>query len=379
MRTRRTLKTIAATAAVALMVVLAVPGTAAAAYSSATPVVAAGCSAESVSGDAARAGSRVRGFVSFDGDDCGQEQVIHWFAGHDDDWRSDQTPYKGHVLAAARDGDASAVLYANGAGTFLGRRDAAGDYAAPRRLSRHGLTGAVIPSGDLIASGGRFWAVWNEQVGPGGEFAQTELFQSQNIGSGHYFDGVMKRTRITRSRAGDDTPTLVAAPLGKGEATYALAWSRNDGAQGERSVLRFARATADGKWAKTTFARRGYNAWPDLFAAKNALWLTWTRNNRPVVTHETAGGWADGKTFRHHRGMTPAVSVSARRPVVAWTSLRPRDVKVAERRDGDWSVRNLTKAGNGARQLLALTSAQGHATVLYSHARTGRVLAKTQQ
>ena len=364
---------------IVLAVVLAVPATAVDAFGTREVVVDADCRADTASGDAVRgAGGTTRGFVSFDGGTCGHARRVWWFTGQGDAWRARRTPYAGEVLATATDGSSQLVLFANADGTFLGRRRAGGGFTNPRRLSRHGLTGAVIPSGDVIGVGGRFWAVWSEQVGPGGEFAQTELFQSQNIGEGHYFDGVMRRTRITQNNDGDDFPTLAAEPTGAGEPTFALAWSRNDGARGEVSDLRFARATGAGTWAKTTFAGRGYNVAPDLFATNRVLWLAWTRNTRPVVTSLQDGTWRAGKTFKQQRALDMSLAVGGGHVFAGWTTPVGRDVKIAERFGGAWSVRNITPQASGDRQLLGVTTARGTATAIVARPGAGRVLAFSQ-
>jgi hypothetical protein len=367
---------------VAVMLTAAVaapPSAAAVNLSSATTVVDVSCRSEWVWGDAARGtGGMTRGFVSFDGGACGTQRYIYWFAGRGDAWHSGETPYAGVVMAVAADGGSALVLYANGEGTFLGRRSNDGDFANPRRLSRHGLTGAVIPSGDVIGLGGKFWAVWSEQVGEGGEFAQTELFQSQNVGEGHYFDGVMPRTRITFSSQSDDFPTLIAEPAGDGAQTFALAWGRNDGAQGASSDLWFARSSGDGAWAKVTFATKGYNTTPDLFATTSRLWMAWTRNGMPAVTWRTSGGWKTGQTFPRHEGMRPRVAAGGD-AFIAWTSLRPRDVYMAQRDDPAWAVANATPGTDGERMLLALTANDGTATLVYAARDTGRVVVKTSR
>jgi hypothetical protein len=361
--------------AVALALGLSAPVTAATTVSPGAVVIDRDCVAESIAGDAARDARGVtRGFVVFEGGTCGAARRIWWFAGSGDDWDSGRTPYRGMVMAATADGDMGVVLFANGDGTFLGRRRANGTFTPTRRLSRSGLTGAVIPSGDVVAMGGRFWAVWSEQVGPGGEFAQTELFQSQNIGQGHYFDGVMPRTRITRSRSGDDHPTLVAEPPGVTDQTFALAWSRNDGARGLTSDLMFARATADGVWQSTRFATRGYNTAPDLFATGRLLWLAWTRDGHPALTSRTADGWRTGRTFSAQRALDPSVATSGGEVFLGWTTPRSADISMAHR-DGAWEVVTVTRAA-APRNLLAVTSGGGRATVVLAHPAAGRVVAR---
>ena len=93
-------------------------------------------------------------------------------------------PYTGRVLGVADDTTGTYALYSNQNGIWVGRRTTAGTFTKPVRVSTRGNGGAVLPQGDIVAQGGGYWAVWTEQVGPGGEFAQQEVFQAKTLEAG---------------------------------------------------------------------------------------------------------------------------------------------------------------------------------------------------
>jgi hypothetical protein len=76
-----------------------------------------------------------------------------------------------------------------------------GTYTPGRLLSRNWASSSDT-QGDVVATGGRWWAVWTEYVG-----TQLELFQAYTIGgTGH------GRQRITTNRLRDWGPTLALTP-----------------------------------------------------------------------------------------------------------------------------------------------------------------------
>ena len=135
----------------------------------------------------------VRGFAG-----CGDTAAPIWF------FRADPgqpgfrqpSPYTGVVLAVAWDGAcATYVVYDTGSELRIGRRNeqGTGSFAQPTTLST--AVGAIPHRADVVANAGQWWAVWSEQVGPGGEFAQEELFQQRTL------LGTQPRTRITSTAA----------------------------------------------------------------------------------------------------------------------------------------------------------------------------------
>lgn len=350
-----------------LVLAVAAPAGAVRRFGPRVTVATATCDAASVSGDAvASQHGRTAGFVRFLGDDCGS--VIHAFRGRDDTWRADRTPYRGYVLAAAADGGATLVLYAARRGTFVGRRTRGGAYREPVRVTRSGLGGGQIPTGDLVAAGGRWLAVYNRPIGPGGEFAQTELFSAQTLGRRDCFSRGMLRQRITRSNRNDDNPTLVLSGAAAGRAR--LVWDRNDSAQGLVANLRRGTQRLDTcTWTDRGLTSQGdLNIMPSLARDGRSELLAWWRDG----AIRARGAFGED---RLGRGFGPSAALSADVPVVAWDGDGQR-IRVAERRGGSWSRRKL---GGGAQVLLAVTSRRGRATVVGLSAGSDRLFATTQR
>jgi hypothetical protein len=88
----------------------------------------------------------------------------------------EDTPYRGFVVATAWDTTGTYLLYMD---QFLNlritKRQANGAYIQGRLLSSRtnvGIDGSTA-QGDVVATGGRWWAVWREHVTPGGARAVT--------------------------------------------------------------------------------------------------------------------------------------------------------------------------------------------------------------
>jgi hypothetical protein len=98
------------------------------------------------------------GFSSLYGSDCNTGLVIRYFQGTGAGWTVEDTPFRGFV----------------------------------------------------VATGGRWWAVWREHVaaggGPGDEFDQTELFQAYTGGT------YVPRERVTTNPSWDSAPSLALTP-----------------------------------------------------------------------------------------------------------------------------------------------------------------------
>ena len=125
-------------------------------------------------GDATVASGQVtRGFFNFAGSGCDSDAI--WFAGgFGTSWKVQRTPYRGQVMASDQ-GSGAFVLFAASSGIFLGERSFGnGTYLTPPRQLSTTTPGAVPPQGTVLAGGSNtWWAVWSEQVGPGGEFARA--------------------------------------------------------------------------------------------------------------------------------------------------------------------------------------------------------------
>jgi hypothetical protein len=343
-------------------------GASAAAPAFGTPVtvVSAGCNFEDVTGDVVLSGDAItRGFVAFHGGGCPAEPSIRYFRQSGAGWTAITSPYRGRVMAVAADGIATWLLYANGGGVHLGLRTAVGGFAASRRLSPIGLGGAVFPTGDVVASAGRYWAVWSEQVGPGGEFAQQELFQALTLGQGHFHDGIA-RQRITVNSADDAEPSLTLDPAVTGSAGRAvLVWARSDGAQGLVSRLRTASAAFDGRWTSRQWTPTGTFAHGadlrTIFSSK-VIVAAYVAGGRIV---QATGAPATVATNRFTMGGSgPRATRSLGSNFTAWTNNAQHLALAKSGGAGSISFEVDLNRGAGPQRLIGVTAVGGKPTVL---------------
>jgi hypothetical protein len=287
-------------------------------------VVSPGCTFEESSADAVPAASGVnssRGFVSFGGGNCPRPAFagrLTYFAGGGAHWFTQPSSYFGQVLAVANDSTGTSVLFSTVRGIFLGKRTQTGSFTTPVRLSTHGNGGAVLPTGDLVTQAGRYWAVWTEQVGPGGEFAQTDLFQAKTIGAGQCTVAITRR-QITYLTRHDDTPSLVLVPAAGGLSGAHLTWSRNDGARGESGWIMYAKAGCNAQWSSVqNLNSRNNNLDPDMTRVGNTDYLAWTHDTVafegpfPIEGQVPPSGVFDGVSFGNGpEGDAPHMGVSS--------------------------------------------------------------------
>lgn len=344
----------------ALLLAAALPARAVGAFGPPVTVVPSPCSFIFADADAALgAGGLTRGFVTYNGPGCPSQ--IWYFEGSGTSWTHQLSPYRGIVLGVAVDGTDTYLLYAAGDGTRITKRTAAG-FTPGRRLSGFGLGSAIPPMGDVIATGGTWWAVWREPVGPGGEFAQLDLFQAKTYGTD------LNRQRITSSPLDDSAPSLAKRPGGGA----VLAWERNDGARGETSDIRIG-TSADGAWSSRPFATLGsLNTQPDVFTAGVSTYVTWLRDGHAVEADNTGGAFAS-HTFATAAGFRPRVAASGGTAFVAWSTPGERTF-FAERVGGTWSGAYLS---DPPRPAFAVTASGGKATVLMLSSL--RLFARTEQ
>jgi hypothetical protein len=339
----------------------AVPARAVGSFGPPVTVVPSPCSFVSADLDAALGSDgRTRGFVTYNGTGCDFE--IWYFQGSGSSWTRQLSPYRGVVLGVAVDGQDTYLLYAASDGVRITKRTAAGAFTAGRRLSTFGLGGAIEPRGDVIATGGTWWAVWDEPVGPGGEFAQTELFQAKTYGTD------LARQRITFNGVCDAAPSLAKRPGGGA----VLAWERNDCEAGQVSDVWIA-SSLNGSWTSRPLATGGnLNTQPDLSTAGAATFVAWIRDGHAVEADNTSG------EFRSHTFVTlasfrPRVAASLGRVFVIWTTPGNRTF-FAERVGGTWSGAYLS---DPPRPGFAVTARGGKATALMLSSL--RLFARTEQ
>jgi hypothetical protein len=233
-------------------------------------------------------------------------------------------------MGVAQDATGTYLLYLDprqGQGVHITKRLSDGTYTPGRVLS-------PAPSGDsqgdVVATGGQWWAVWTEAVG-----FRNELFQAYTIGGSAH-----ARQRITFNPLNDWGPTLALSPGSTFPLT--LIWVRGGGEEGEtpetHSELRRALGSAGGSWSSSTLASLGFsNFWPDARVVGTTTYVTWLRDGRAVAADNQGG------RFASHTFTTPAIphgrprtGVSSGVVFAAWTTGNNRAF-VAARAGRVWS------------------------------------------
>jgi len=186
-----------------------------------------------------------------------------------------------------------------------------GTYLTPPRQLSTTTPGAVPPQGTVLAGGSNtWWAVWSEQVGPGGEFAQTELFQAKTYGND------LTRTQVTNNPDNDHQPALAFRPGGGAELVFVR--DNAFGNQPTHSYLRLATASGvTGSWAGSQFATVGINTDPSIettVSANGHTYVAWLRNGQ-VFESDNRSGAFQAKAFVAH-GLSTDIGVSGGRTKV---------------------------------------------------------------
>ena len=363
---RRTLLLLAALAAT-LLVVTAAPAGAVPPFGPVVTVAPApaGCTIATVTGDATVGDGVIRGFFNFTGSGCDANR-IWWVGGSGSSWKAERTPYLGRVLASDQSSGAF-VLYAASGGIFLGERTfGSRAYLLPARQLSSTAPGAVAPQGALLAGGhNTWWAVWSEQVGPGGEFAQTELFQAKTYG------GALTRTRVTFNPDNDHQPALAFRPGGGGE----LAFVRDNGFGDEptHSYLRLATAPGtSGTWTGHQLATVGISTDPSIDTTPSTLghtYVAWLRNGQVFETDDRSGGF-QARAFVA-QGRSTDVNVAGGRTRVVWSEQGDGTVLAERLGGGGWTKGTVYPAASRLRPIVLGT------TVLMASAR--RIYARSER
>jgi hypothetical protein len=326
----------------------------------------AGCAVDHVDGDAeiSPPDGVIRGFANYSGAGC-DEEAIWFFGGRGDSWTFQQTPYRGRVLAAAHH-SASYVLFSSITGIHLGKRGiATGAYLTPARRLSATVPGAVEPQGDVLAGPDHtWWAVWSEQVGAGGEFAQTELFQAKTYGTPD-----LPRTQVTDHPDNDHQPALVFRPGGGAE----LVFVRDDAFGGGPTYSHVHLATASGNsgtWVDRQFATVGLNYGPSIDTTPGPgghTYIAWIRDQRPFESDDRSGA------FQAHAfvgsSSTTAVDASGGQVHVAWPQSGAGTVLAERGAGGTWTKTTVSTVESRLNPLVL--SRAGRATVLMASATRG--------
>jgi hypothetical protein len=209
---------------------------------------------------------------------------------------SESTGFSGTVLGVAYDATATYVLFYTDSNILIGKRTNAGVYSFRAVDS---WSGVAPPTGDIIARSGQWFGVWSKQVGPGGEFAQTELFQA---GSAYR----LRRITNTAASIDDGEPSLAYTNNG---TVPLLVWTRAQAPElPGPSDLRVAKFIG-GAWQSRLFASLGNrNYSPDVQVRGRFTFVTWGRDGRIVVASNRLGAFAS-HTF-NTPGFQPKVAAS---------------------------------------------------------------------
>jgi hypothetical protein len=309
--------------------------------------------------DAVYAAGAIRGFVSFNSETCGD--AIHYVQGGSQGWTRVATPYRGVPLAVAADEVSTYLVFLSFSDADqpdrvrITKRDHSGHFWPVTTLS-HPL-GTTVPSADVGAHGGRWWAVWDEQVGPGGEFAHAQLFTARTFGA------AQGRTRLT-STATDVADT--EASISVDAHGMVLAWRRqSQPARPGPSDLWVATSTGGALRNARALSTQGeQNGAPDVLR-RGATLLAWVRDGRIVEADNASGA------FRSHQflvgGDRPRVGASSGSSFVSWTTGTETDASargyVAQGSKGSTSFRGgyATPTGHDVQAAVAVN---GRLTVL---------------
>jgi len=305
---------LAAIATTACGVVLAFPSPALAADSFTAPVTVVDppCATAPGAADAAFGGNTIRGFASFD--DCSYS--VYYVQGGTQGYTRRLAPYTGVVLGVDADETATYLLYRMtdpiGRTTGIGvtKRSHAGTFYPTRVLSEAAASQVVLPTGDIGAEGGRWWAVWTEQVGPGGEFAPQQLFQAKTYGTA----ADHQQITFTGSDVDNAEPSISLDTRGA-----VLAWTRQfqPAVPGEAD-LRVA-TNPDTAWTSRVFSAAGTtNRTADVKRIAGFTFLTWVRDGRIVEAENTTGAWTSHVFLTP--GDRPRVGSTFGSQFVVWTT-----------------------------------------------------------
>jgi hypothetical protein len=332
------------------------------------------CSFEAFSVDAAQDTAGVaHGFAQLPFGTCGNNPPIHYFEGTGATWTQETTPYHGLVMGVAWDTTGTYLLYMDFRSTAevrITKRLTDGTYTPGRLLSTSGAS--ANSEGDVVATGGRWWAVWSEFAGTNPP--QLDLFQAYTIG------GVAHgRQRITTHPLWDSAPKLALTPGSVFPLTLVWVRGNTEGESATPTDLRRALGNAAGTWSSSTLAAIGVNNfWPDIAVVGTTTYLTWIRDGRAMYADNASG------VFVSRRFLTPViehgrshVAVSGGVVYGGWTATVNRAF-VASRVGGAWDGAFASPANLPRFQfLVGLVPSAGKATALNVSV-TSRLYATTE-
>jgi hypothetical protein len=371
----RRLSRIVSIVAVVVLVLSATPARAIGSFGPPVGVYDPPCSFDSFNVDAAQDTSGIaHGFAQLQFGSCGDDPPIHYFEGTGATWTQETTPYHGWVMGVAWDTTGTYLLYLDtrpGQGVRITKRLTNGTYT-PGRLLSPNWASALDTQGDVVATGGRWWAVWTEFAGTNPP--QLDLFQAYTIGG-----TIHGRQRITTHPLWDSSPKLALTPGSSFPLNLVWVRGNTEGESATPTDLRRALGNAGGTWSSSTLATAGVNNfWPDIAVVGTTTYLTWIRDGRAMFADNQSGG------FVSHRFNTPViehgpshVAVSSGVVYGGWTA-RVNRTFVAARVGGVWTGAYASPAGASRLQfLVGLAPAAGKVTAL-NISFTSRLYATTE-
>jgi len=344
-----------ALAAAASLAVVAFPSPAFAADSFTAPVtvVAPSCAASPGSADAAFGGGTIRGFAGFSA--C--SHAIYYVQGGTQGYTRVLSPYRGVVLGVDTDETATYLVYlmtdaaGNASGIGVSKRSHAGAFFPTRVLSTASADQVVTPTADIGAEGGRWWAVWTEQVGPGGEFAPQQLFQAKTYGT------AADHQQITFTGSDVDNTEPSISLDGNGAV---LSWTRQTAPEQPGPADLWVATNANTAWSSRAFSSDGTdNRTADVKRIGGFTFLAFVRDGRIVEAENTTGTWTSHVFLTP--GDRPRVGSTSGSQFVAWTAAN--GVFYARGNKGSQSFVGQTVSARGT-ALDTMVTASGKGTLL---------------
>ena len=342
-----------ATAAILAVVAFPSPAFAADSFTAPVTVVAPPCATTPGTSDAAFGGNMIHGFAGFNA--C--SHAIYYFQGGTQGYTRQQAPYRGVVLGVDADQTATYLVYlmtdtaGNASGIGVTKRSHTGTFFPTRVLSTAAGNQVVTPTADIGAEGGKWWAVWTEQVGPGGEFAPQQLFQAKTFGT------AAGRQQITFTGSDIDNTEPSISLDGNGAV---LAWTRRTAPQQPGPADLWVATNANTAWSSRVFSSDGTdNRTADVKRIGGFTFLAFVRDGRIVEAENTAGAWTSHVFLTP--GDRPRVGSTFGSQFVAWTAAN--GVFYARGNNGSQSFVGQTVSAAGA-GLDTMVTANGKGTLL---------------
>jgi hypothetical protein len=302
---------VVAVAACLPVLALSTPALAADAFTAPVTVVAPSCGTAGTS-DAAFGGGTVRGFAGFDA--C--SHAIYYVQGGSQGYTRTLSPYRGEVLGVDADETATYLVYrmvdAAGDTTGVGvtKRSHGGVFSATRVLSTAAASQVTSPTADIGAEGGKWWAVWTEQVGPGGEFAPQQVFQAKTYGT------PADHQQITFTAPDVDNTEPSVSLDAKGAV---MAWTRQLQPAVPGPADLWVATNANTAWSSRNFSSTGTeNRTADIKRVGGFTFLAYVRDGRIVEAENSTGAWTSHVFLTP--GDRPRVGATYGSQFVAWTA-----------------------------------------------------------